>query len=57
MRNYGEGTFGGGFVWGFLFGIFALIPILIMGKPETKKGATVGFLTWVVVLIIVRLVS
>jgi hypothetical protein len=38
-----EGSLGIGIALGFIFGCFGLIGCLIWGKPQTKKGAGIGF--------------
>lgn len=39
-----EGTFIGGFLGSFLFGLVGLIACFLLGKPATKSGAGYGFL-------------
>ena len=38
-----DGSFGGGFVLAFFFGIFATVIIACVGKKDTKQGAAIGF--------------
>lgn len=40
-----QGTFWGGFVGGFLFGLWGLLICYFLGKPATKSGAGYGFLS------------
>ncbi len=52
-----EGSLGLGIALGFLLGCFGLIGCLIWGKPQTKKGAGIGFGVAFVLGIILRIVA
>ena len=47
-----EGSYGGGFALGLIFGVIGLILAITINKPETRKGAVHGFLFRIVLAII-----
>jgi hypothetical protein len=54
--NQQEGSYALGLVLTAIFGCLALIPILIWGKPQTKKGSYIGFAIAVVLSLVSQVI-
>lgn len=47
------GSWGAGFILGFFVGLIGLVIAIAIDKPDTKKGAIVGFVSGIFVVLIV----
>ena len=54
---YREGSFGLGFVLGFLLGLWGWLGCLVLAKAETKRGSGYGFLSRVGLGVVVAVIA